>query len=204
MPKMSKPASTPTDEERQEAAEIATIQESASQGLIPLEDSPALNKLLIRHARKSARDIEALTGIPAEEVAERLDRLLDSSSIRDDLMEEKLLLLEVAALVEEIRQRSSRAVVEDEAWASMARVQLAAIKTMLEQVEKRRKALDGRLATLTIEQAQMFAETVRTAHDIMIRALEQKYPELDVLLIHEEFQEALPKAIEQLENKTNG
>ena len=170
--------------------------------LEPLAESPELNQLLLRNARRSAREIEIITGIPAEEVGERLDRLLDSGSVRDDLQEEKLLLLEVADLISSIRKRSEDAYVEDEAWASMARVQLAAIKTLLEQLEKRRKAIDGKLATITAEQAYLFAQTIKMAHEIMLDSLAQKYPDLDREIIHIEFEEALPKAIVQLEAKT--
>ena len=94
-----KEASTPTVEEVEEKNALAVIERNAESGIEPLVDSPALNKLLLRNARKSFNEISQITGIPVGEVAERLTNLLDNRTWRDDLMEEKLLLAEVGMLV---------------------------------------------------------------------------------------------------------
>lgn len=171
--------------------------------LEPLADSPALNRLLLRHARKSNNEISKLTGIPVGEVAERLESLLDNRLWRDDLMEEKLLLAEIAMLIEDIRERMSRFGTEDEGWASMARVQLAAIKTILEQMDKRRKAVDGQLQLVNMLQAQMIADAIKIAREKAIQSIARKYPEIDVEVIYAEFDEEFPKAIAFLEGHTN-
>lgn len=198
-----KKQSEPTMDELAELDAIERIQEEASRGMTPLEESPALNKLLLRHARKSPNEIEVLTGIPANEVAERLTELLDNRDYRDDLMEERLLLAEVAMLVDDIRTRMNRFSVEDEGWASMARVQLQAIKTMLEQLDKRRKAVDGKLSALTQQQALLMAEAIRLSQERAVLNIQRKYPELDPEVIYAEFEEALPGAIEFLETQAN-
>ena len=168
--------------------------------LEPLKESAALNKLLLRNARQSNVVISQRTGIPVEEVAERLEALLNNPDWRNDLMEEKLLLAEVSMLVDDIRERMSRYNVEDEGWASMARVQLAAIRTMLEQLDKRRKAVNGELALVTRMQAELFAQAIRLAQERAVLNIQKKYPELDGEIIYAEFEEALPGAIEFLEN----
>lgn len=211
MPGKPKSVSRPThdeavqlDEDLALSAELAIRTADEGKELEPLADSPALNRLLLKHARKSPNEIAALTGLEPNEVAERLSALLDNRSWRDDLMEEKLLLADAAALFEGVRERMDRLGMDDEAWASMARVQLAVVRTLLEQLADRRKAVDGKLATLTMEQAQDFAATIKMAHDIMMTALERKYPDLDQEIIYAEWEEALPLAIERLEAKARG
>lgn len=199
MPKPHAP-STPTEQELSDSTELQRVEEQASQGLEPLRESAALNKMLLRNARQSLEVIHQKTGIPVGEVAERLTALLDNPDWRDDLMEEKLLLAEVSMLVDDIRERMTRYNVEDEGWASMARVQLAAIKTMLEQLDKRRKAVNGELALVTRMQADIFAAAIRLAQERAVFAIQQKYPELDGEIIYAEFQDALPGAIEYVES----
>lgn len=200
-----KTITTPSEDEMRARDELRAIEAAVAAGteLEPLAESAALNKLLLRNARQSLVVISQKTGIKVEEVAERLTALLDNPSWRDDLMEEKLLLAEVAMLVDDIRDRMSRYNVEDEGWASMARVQLAAIKTMLEQVEKRRKAVNGELAVVTQLQAQLFAEAIKIASERAVLNIERKYPDLDPEIIYAEFDAALPEAIAYLEARAD-
>ena len=167
----------------------------------PLVESPAVNKLLLRNARQPVSVISAKTGIPEGEVAERLTALLDNPYWRDDLMEEKLLIAEIAMLVEDIRERMSGYKVEDEGWASMARVQLAAIRTMLEQLEKRRKAVNGELALVSQLQAELFVGAIRLQQERALFNLQKKFPDLDHEIIYAEFYEALPAAIAMIEGQ---
>lgn len=199
-----KTISLPTAGEMAEYDETQAIEMNAASGLAPLAESPVLNKMLLKHARKSPAEIEKITGIPADEVAERLMALLDNRSWRDDLMEEKLLLIDVTMLIDDIRERMSRFGVEDEGWASMARVQLQSIKTILEQMDKRRKAVDGQLALVTMMQAQLMAEAIKLAQERAILNIRLKYPDLDTEIIYAEFEEALPLAIEYLEARADG
>ena len=171
--------------------------------LSPLAASPALNKLLLRHARKSFNEIAELTGIPPQEVSERLTSLLDDRTWRDDIQEEKLILDDIAGLVDQIRTRMAGANTDDEGWASMARVQLQAFKTMLEQLDKRRKALNGELSLITLQQARLMAEAIKIAQERAVLNIEKKYPELDSEVIYAEFEEALPKAVAYLEARAD-
>lgn len=171
--------------------------------LEPLADSPAVNKLLLRHARKSNAEIAQITGIPVEEVAERLSILLDDPGWRNDLMEEKLLLAEVGMLVDDIRTRMSRVSVNDEGWASMARVQLQAIKTLMEQLDKRRKAVDGKLALVTKMQADLLAEAIRFNNKMTAETLAERFG-VSEDIVYAEWEENFPKALEILESHAEG
>lgn len=202
MPK-PKSVSSPTVDEVEEGRELARIEDRAEQGLEPLKDSPVLNKLLLRNARQPVNIIATRTGMTPQEVSERLVELLDNPDWRDDLMEEKLLLAEVSMLVDDIRERMTRSNLDDESWMQGARVQLAAIKTMLDQLDKRRKAVDGHLSLLTKKQAELFAEAVRLNNTLTVEALARKYG-LEESVVYAEWAENFPKAIEYLEARSNG
>lgn len=186
----------------QELVLNAAIRSGDPADLEPLLDSPAMNRLLLKNARKSYTQIAEITGLPVGEVAERLEKLLNSTSMRDDLMEEKLLLAEIAMQVEDIRERTSRVGIDDEAWASMQRVQLAATKTMLDQLDKRRKAVDGKLAILTAEQAQEFVNLVRMNNEITAQSLAAKH-DIPIEEVYAEWEENLPRAIEAMEARVD-
>lgn len=203
MARGDKSVSVPTPEELADHDEDKALEAAVLSGDIePLKDSPAINRLLLKHARKSHAEIAKLTGLSPQEVAERLTALLDNRSWRDDLMEEKLLLAEMGMFMDDVRDRMSRFSVDDESWASMARVQLAAIKTSLEQLDKRRKAVDGRLSVLTMEQAQYFAEAIKLNNQLTAENLALKFG-ITEEEVYAEWEESFPKAITMLEARAD-
>lgn len=195
--------SSPSEDEIQTRTEDRELEAAVESGdLEPLKDSPALNRLLLKNARKSHAEIARLTGLSPEEVSERLTTLLDNRSWRDDLMEEKLLLAEMGMFMEDVRDRMNRAMIDDEAWASMARVHLAALKTSLEQLEKRRKAISGDLAVLTMEQARYFAEAIKLNNQLTAENLALKYGVTEEE-VYAEWEETFPLAVEMLEARAD-
>lgn len=169
--------------------------------LVPLVSSPAQDKLLMRHARKTIPEIAELTGIPSAEVAERLHELVVVGvNWRDDLIEEKLLLNDLAQLLDDIREKMKGWDVEDEGWASMARTQLAVVKVMLEQLDKRRRAVDGDLAMVTEAQAKMIATAFGVASEMAVAQIQKAHPEFDSELIRTTLEDVLPAAIQEVEN----
>ena len=166
-----------------------------------LVSSPALNKKLLRNARKSIREIAEETGLPAEEVAERMSNLLAERNWRDDLMEERLLLIEMGQLIEDIRERMREAST-DEDYGSMARAQLSAIKLTMDQITKRRKALDGELASVTMAQARLMGEAIKIAMERAVLTLEQQFPEINGEAVRVAFEDALPGAMAVVDART--
>ncbi len=164
-----------------------------------LQDSPQLNRLLIRHARKSPAEIEEITGIPAAEVAQRLEVLLNNSSIRNDLMEEKLILAEINLVVEDIRNRMGGYVKEDEGYASMARVAIAAHKLQLDQIDKRRKAIDDKLSLISEREAALMMAAIRMARELAIAKLQIQFPEAEEEIIYDIFEESFDEALKHIE-----
>lgn len=163
--------------------------------------SPALNRTLLRNARKSAREIEALTGIPAAEVAERLSALLDDVNYRDDLIEEKLLMSELSDLVADIRDRLDSAL-SNEDYVALARAFTQNAKIILDQIEKRRKHVDADLSRVTHAQAKLMAMAINVAMEKSVLDLERMFPGVDPDVVRQVFEKNLPAAIQMLEEQS--
>lgn len=169
--------------------------------LEPLISSPEQNRLLLRHARKTLPEIAELTGIDVREVAERLhDLTVVGVNWRDDLIEEKLLLNDLASLLDDIRDKMNKYDVDDEAWASMARAQLNVVKVMLEQLDKRRKAVNGDLAMITEAQGKMIAGAFEVAMEMAVVRIQKEHPDWDHVVIRTTLQDVLPAAFEEVES----
>jgi hypothetical protein len=166
-----------------------------------LVSSPTLDKRLLRMARRSPNEIEAETGIPASEVAERLTRLLDQRNWRDDLLEERLLLTEVGELIYDLRQRMQGA--EDtEAYVALARVLTTNVRTMLDQIERRRKVVDADLSKVTEAQAKLMAMAFSIASEKAELDLRKKYPEIPQEAVHLALQQGLADAMTMVGRET--
>jgi len=166
----------------------------------PLVSSPELDRLLLRHARKSPAEIEAKTGIPANEVAERLSILLDQRNWRDDLMEERLLIMEATDLIRDLQARMRTA--ENEDFVALARVLTTNVKMLLDQIERRRKNIDADLQRVTVAQAQLMADAINLAAEMAVNELALMYPDVPSTTIREVFEASIPEAVKQLEAKT--
>ena len=168
----------------------------------PLVSSPELDRRLLRNARKSPAEIELLTGIPAAEVAERLSALLDQRNWRDDLMEEKLLLVQAQDLIHDLQTRLTSA--EDtEAYVALARVLTTNVKMLLDQIERRRKNVDSDLQRVTVAQAQLMANAITIAAERAVLELEKMFPEVPSETVRSAFEGGIPEAIKLLEAKSD-
>lgn len=167
----------------------------------PLVSSPELDRRLLRNARKSPAEIEKITGIPAAEVAERLSLLLDQRNWRDDLMEEKLLIVQATDLIHDLQSRMTH-VEDDESYASLARVLTSNVKLMLDQIERRRKNIDTDLQRVTIAQAQLMANAISLAAERAVLELEKMFPDVPSETVREAFEQGIPEAVKLLEAKS--
>ena len=168
-----------------------------------LVSSPELNRRLIRLARRSPNEIEALTGIPAGEVLERLSTLFDSRTWRDDVQEERLILMEYGDLLEDVKDRLDTAKSE-EGFASIARVAMTGLKDLMDRLEKRRAANNEDMEKVNRAQAALMVEAISLAMERAALELQKRYPEVEIAEISEVFSEALPAVIERIEKSTVG
>lgn len=176
--------------------DLATISKTPD-----LVSSPELNKRLVRLARRSFNEIEALTGIPAAEVAERLGTLFDTRVWRDDLQEEQLLLMEYGDLLEDVKDRLDKAKSE-EGYASIARVVMTGFKDLMTRLEKRRAANVEDMERVNQAQAKMMADAIALAMKMATKELKSRYDMIEMDEVNGVFMEALPLAVERIEQST--
>lgn len=166
-----------------------------------LVSSPELNRRLIRLARRSPNEIEALTGIPAGEVLERLSTLFDSRTWRDDLQEERLILMEYGDLLEDVKDRLDKAKSE-EGFASIARVAMTGLKDLMDRLEKRRAANTADMEKVNRAQAKLMGEAISLAMSGAAAELATRHPDIELEEIDGVFMEALPLAVDRIEKST--
>lgn len=128
----------------------------------------ALDEKLLRLARLSPVEIGEQTGLEPAVVAARVAELLDSRDWLSDRQEERLLLVEAAAL----KDRAVAALdgVEGSEFAQVANVVLRSMKLMAERLDARRKLVDSDLDRITSSHARLFGEAfdVALAHVVSV------------------------------------
>ena len=169
-----------------------------------LVESGSLNRLLIRNARKSPKEISALTGIDAKEVTERLGNLLGDRMWRDERMEERLLLAEAALGIEDLRAKMDSEDVSHADYATLSRVLLQHHKTLIERMDKNAKIAEGELAKINRAQAALMVGAIQLAMERASFELEKRYPEVDSYEIMQVFEAELPIAVAHIEKNVAG
>ena len=137
----------------------------------------ALDRKFLLHARKPFVEVGLMFGVAPEFVAERLNILLSSEGVLSDRQEERLLLLEVSDLKDEVLKRLRD--VEDRDFAAVANVALRALKTIGERLDSRRKLVDADLQSIGEAQAKLFGRAFDKALSHIVQTLSgEQSPEL--------------------------
>lgn len=132
-----------------------------------------LDERLLSLARRSPAEIAELTGLDAGYVAERVAFLLDSKDWLSDRQEERLLLIEAAALKD--RAFSMLDAVGPQEFAGVANVVLKSLRLVSERLDSRRKLVDGDIERITAAHARLFAE----AFDVALRHIVEGFKLFD-------------------------
>ena len=120
-----------------------------------------LDEKLLSLARKSPQEIADLTGLEPKYIAERLAYLLDSKDWLNDRQEERLLLIEAAALKD--RAFSMLQDVGPQEFAGVANVVLKSLRLVSERLDARRKLVDDDIQKITAAHAKIFAQAFDVA-----------------------------------------
>jgi hypothetical protein len=120
-----------------------------------------LDERLLSLARKSPVEIAELTGLEPGFVAERVAFLLDSKDWLTDRQEERLLLIEAAALKD--RAFGMLDDVGPNEFAGVANVVLRTLRLVSERLDARRKLVDSDIERITAAHAKVFAEAFDAA-----------------------------------------
>ena len=168
--------------------------------VIDLQDSAALNRLLLRHGRKPLNEVADMLGLPVGEVMERYDKLVNAGSYRDVLQEQKFLNLEMGELMSDIRERMDTAG-KDEDYAKLAQVLVNSYKIMSDRLAEQTARVDNELERVSTAHARLMARAIRLAMEKAVLDLREMNPDISSDAVEAAFYEALPIAIAEIEEQ---
>lgn len=162
----------------------------------------AMDELLIRHARKSPEQIEVLTGIPADQAMERLSHILRNRDWMTERMEERLLLIEMGDLIDDVQKRLQN--VSEQYYSDTANVALRGYEAISKRMDARRNITEEDMAEITRVQAEMYIEAIREMIGEVMDYVAEVYPDMDVELenaLTMGIQRALPAAYKKIRDR---
>lgn len=125
-----------------------------------------LDGRLLSLARRSPAEIAEATGLEPKYVAERIAFLLESKDWLTDRQEERLLLIEAAALKDKAFGMLDG--VEGKDFASVANVVLKSLRLVSDRLDARRKLVDSDIEKITQAHAKVFASAFDAALQYII------------------------------------
>lgn len=162
----------------------------------------AMDELLIANARKSPEEIESITGIPARSAMERLAFILRSRDWMTERQEERLLLIEMGDLIDDVKKRLEH--VSEQYYSDTANVALRGYEAISKRMDARRNITEDEMAEITRVQAEAYIDTLREAITMVMEYIAEVYPDMDVKLedaINAGFQRSLPLAYEKIRKR---
>ena len=129
----------------------------------------ALDERLLKLARRSPQEIADELGLEPAFVAQRVAELLVSRDWLSERQEERLLLVEAAALKD--RAFLMLDGVEGGEFAQVANVVLRSLKLVAERLDARRKLVDADLDRISSAHARMFGEAFDVALNHIVGVL---------------------------------
>lgn len=161
-----------------------------------------LDELLIRYARKSPDEIEELTGIPAEQAMERLGQITRARDWMTERMEERLLIMELADLIDDVKRRLAD--VSEQYYSDTANVALRGYEAIGKRMDARMAVTEMEMAEITRVQAEIYIETLNETVQRTVEYVAEVYPDMDAGLenaIVAGFQRTLPAAYEKIRGR---
>ena len=162
----------------------------------------ALDELLIANARKSPEQIEAITGIPAEQAMERLAFILRSRDWMSERMEERLLIIELGELIDDVKRRLET--VSEQYYSDTANVALRGYEAIGKRMDTRLAITEMEMSEITRVQAEVYIETLNELVQQTIQYVAEVYPDMDLELeeaITSGFQRNLQSAYDKIRER---
>ena len=161
-------------------------------------DRERVSEIIWKHiGLKSVREIAELTGLKPEEVLRRKNELLDEIDVLTVREKQARILVELDGMSREMRERARNTI--DEVASGMVNSAVAALKTMLQQLDRLKKQDDGEVATLNMLRQK---ELLRLVNETVQRSLTEiaATHHLDKQDLLEVFQGHLVEAAREIEN----
>lgn len=162
----------------------------------------ALDEMLLRHARKSPEEIEAKTGIPAREAMERLAQLLTARDWLTERQEEKLLIMELSDLIDDVKRRLEH--VSEQYYSDTANVALRGYEAIGKRMDARAAITEAEMAEITRIQAEVYIETLNRTVQKTMDYIAEVFPDMDPQLesaVIAGFQRSLPEAYDEIKER---
>ncbi len=137
----------------------------------------ALDELLIRNARKSGDELEEITGIPAKQALERLGILLRTRDWMTERQEERLLILELSDLIDDVKVRLET--VSEQYYSDTANVALRGYEAIGKRMDARLAVTEAEMAEITRVQAEMYIETLNELVQRTVEYIAEVMPDMD-------------------------
>lgn len=161
-----------------------------------------IDRIILRNARKSYEEIHDATGVPVDEIAVRLDNLLTTRDHLTERQEERLLIIEMGDLIDDMKLRMEGA--KEENYADIANVTLRGYEAIAKRLDARRKLTEVDIAEITRSQGQMFLAIMLEAIQRVTNRMEELHPDIEFDIgseIEEAFAIALPEAREEVNKR---
>lgn len=161
-----------------------------------------MDQILLKNARLSPQEISERTGMPVDRAMERLYDLLRTRDHLTDRQEERLLIIEMGDLIDEMKLRMQAA--GDQFYGDIAAVTLRGYEAIAKRLDVRRKLNELDLSEITRAQGEMFLSIMLEAVREAANYLEELYPENEWDIaegLEEAFAYALPVARESVSKR---
>lgn len=134
-----------------------------------------MDQMLLKNARLSPQEISERTGMPVDRAMERLYELLRTRDHLTDRQEERLLIIEMGDLIDDIKSRMASA--RDEYYGDIAAVSLRAYEAIAKRLDARRKLNEIDLSEITRAQGEMFLNIMLETMNLVIEYEEEAHPD---------------------------
>lgn len=161
-----------------------------------------MDQMLLKNARLSPQEISERTGMPVDRAMERLYELLRTRDHLTDRQEERLLIIEMGDLIDDIKNRMESA--PDQFYGDIAAVSLRAYEAIAKRLDARRKLNELDLSEITRAQGEMFLTIMLETMNLIVNYLEELHPdsEWDIAEgLEDAFAYALPQARENVSKR---
>jgi hypothetical protein len=136
----------------------------------------AIDEKLLANAKKSLTELSRITGLDAKDVAERMAWLLEDRGWMTERMEERYMLIELADLMSDAKERLKRA--QDKDYGAIGKVVLGSFEQMAQRWDARRAIVDADIDKITARQAKLYGRTYDTALSTIFESLRVLHPEI--------------------------
>jgi len=135
------------------------------------------DRMMLKNARKSIGEIAEITCIPAQNVAARMQELLEAHDWMTDRQQERLLIMEMEEFIQNARDMLENADLEN--YAPIAAVVLKGMTTVGNRMDSRKSILDDDINKITMAQGRLMGQVVDIALTHVRATLKERYPETD-------------------------